>query len=319
MSKTPKIPATPPPEETTDETQSASGSAAEDMSDSVYVPPPYGPQEALVVIGKKLRQVREARSMSLEDLAAMTRISRRSLQRIEEGLLDKLPNLTFVRGFIRNCLEVYGMEESSLAEELRILGGARNGYQPQKLHKNDYAWTTTLLKKETSQIPLLKIVSYVGIAVGLLWAVYLLYPFHTQLKEPTPTTVEAEKVEQNAGFSAGGSLGSTVPTQPTSANQGSNSQTQTPPLVVESLLLEVHSTERTWLRLSIDKAPPVDVLIQKNHRAVWRAESGFRLIIGNTANVRLALNGESIPLKTQDGQLNANLILDRTMLRQLEN
>src|SRR4029453_15130270 len=51
-------------------------------------------------IGAYLARQRELRGFTLDDLAAQTRIPRRSLERLESGVFDRAPD-GFVRGFVR--------------------------------------------------------------------------------------------------------------------------------------------------------------------------------------------------------------------------
>jgi cytoskeleton protein RodZ len=60
--------------------------------------------------GNKLRDAREARSLSLDDVAHVTRIPRASLSLLEEGRFDRLPAPVFVRGFIRSYARAVGLD-----------------------------------------------------------------------------------------------------------------------------------------------------------------------------------------------------------------
>lgn len=53
-------------------------------------------------VGEYLRRQREARRMSLEEVARATRVPRASMERIEAGQFDELPGEVFVRGFLRS-------------------------------------------------------------------------------------------------------------------------------------------------------------------------------------------------------------------------
>ena len=64
--------------------------------------------------GNKLREARIARSLSLEDIAHVTRITRTSLLHLEEARYDKLPAPVFVRGFIRAYARAVGLDAAAL-------------------------------------------------------------------------------------------------------------------------------------------------------------------------------------------------------------
>jgi len=57
-----------------------------------------------------LRAEREARGISLEEIARVTKIQIRTLERLEDAAFDELPADVFVRGFIRNYARVVGVD-----------------------------------------------------------------------------------------------------------------------------------------------------------------------------------------------------------------
>ncbi len=66
--------------------------------------------------GRFLREVRQMREMTLEDLVRATRISSRYLTAIEEDDFDRLPAATFVRGYIKQVASVLQVEERGIVE-----------------------------------------------------------------------------------------------------------------------------------------------------------------------------------------------------------
>jgi cytoskeleton protein RodZ len=64
--------------------------------------------------GEHLKREREMRGVSLEEVAAATRISPRFLEAIEKEHWDELPGGVFNRGFIRAIARFLGLDEDSL-------------------------------------------------------------------------------------------------------------------------------------------------------------------------------------------------------------
>lgn len=70
-------------------------------------------------IGAYLAQQRRLRGISLDELAALTRIPRRSLERLESGVFDGPPD-GFVRGFVRTVATAIGLDpEEAVSRMLR--------------------------------------------------------------------------------------------------------------------------------------------------------------------------------------------------------
>ena len=85
------------------------------------------PVEAPVsTVGEQLRQAREAKKLSLEDVAAQTRIPQRHLASIETGDWEHLPAPTYTIGFAKNYAGVVGLDRTEIGSQLREeMGGQR--------------------------------------------------------------------------------------------------------------------------------------------------------------------------------------------------
>ena len=70
-------------------------------------------------IGDILREERELRRISLEELAKRTRIRREYLWALEENQFEKLPASTFVKGYITTYARVFGFDAKPLLALLR--------------------------------------------------------------------------------------------------------------------------------------------------------------------------------------------------------
>lgn len=77
--------------------------------------------------GERLRAAREAKGLSLEDVAAQTRIPRRHLESLEQGEWDRLPAPTYSIGFAKSYASAVGLDRDEIGEQLRSeMGGARS-------------------------------------------------------------------------------------------------------------------------------------------------------------------------------------------------
>jgi cytoskeleton protein RodZ len=77
-------------------------------------------------VGDRLRQAREEAGLSLDQVAAQTRIPMRHLQHIEREEWDALPAVTYCVGFVRSYANAIGLDGAELSREVRDrLGGLR--------------------------------------------------------------------------------------------------------------------------------------------------------------------------------------------------
>lgn len=70
-------------------------------------------------IGAQLKAAREARGLTLEQVAAETRIPQRHLVTIEAGNFAALPARTYAIGFTRTFAKAVGLNESEVADRVR--------------------------------------------------------------------------------------------------------------------------------------------------------------------------------------------------------
>jgi transcriptional regulator with XRE-family HTH domain len=79
-------------------------------------------------VGERLRVAREAKKLSLDDVARQTRIPVRHLEHIERGEWDALPAITYSVGFARSYANPVDLDGAKVGAEVRhLLGGARLG------------------------------------------------------------------------------------------------------------------------------------------------------------------------------------------------
>ena len=96
----------------------------------------YGDQTQSLSIGDRLRQAREAKGLTLEDVASRTRIPIRHLQHIEIEEWDALPAITYCVGFVRSYANTVGLDGAELGREVRDrLGGTRVRMPPPEYYE----------------------------------------------------------------------------------------------------------------------------------------------------------------------------------------
>jgi cytoskeletal protein RodZ len=75
-------------------------------------------------VGERLRAAREAKGMSLDEVASVTRVPTRHLEHIERGDWDALPAVTYSVGFARAYANAVGLDGREIGSELRDQLGA---------------------------------------------------------------------------------------------------------------------------------------------------------------------------------------------------
>lgn len=77
--------------------------------------------------GQRLRRAREAAGMTVEQLAAETRIPQRHIETLERGDFASLPSRTYATGFSRTYARAVGIDENEVIAQLRAELGESTG------------------------------------------------------------------------------------------------------------------------------------------------------------------------------------------------
>ncbi|MEG3848324.1 helix-turn-helix domain-containing protein [Microcoleus sp. herbarium19] len=75
-------------------------------------------QESLRELGRELRQGRQIRSLSIQQLHSQTLVPLHHIESIENGEIEKLPQDIYVRGFIRRLGDALGLDGTAMANAL---------------------------------------------------------------------------------------------------------------------------------------------------------------------------------------------------------
>jgi cytoskeletal protein RodZ len=253
--------------------------------------------------GAQLRQAREHRGLSLDEVATKTRVQRRYLQALEEGTVDKLPEPVYARGFLKRYADFLDLDSAGIAERYFPMADIR---------------------KQGNSGPLLmppspKQTNWLGYTAGVVVAVLGLSTFFAlgsnRSAPSTSATAQAsgksepsplEKMVKGAGAPT-----NTVTPTPTSnqvvaskpATQPAGPQTQpilTPPSVtpVPTAQLPVQVAVKvaadTWVRVSADGRTVFQGVLPKGAQRNWSAKQSVKFRTGNAGGILVSHNQKAI-------------------------
>lgn len=146
-------------------------------------------------VGEVLQAERQAQDVSLESLAAQTRIKVSLLEALEDNRFEELPAAVFVKGYIRAYARVLGFDEKPVIALLRrdFKESARGQLIPREFLKPSHRrkpWLTPFrLMAVGFSVSALVVLSYVG------WQMRSLSrPPELVVTEPTESATVAPKV-----------------------------------------------------------------------------------------------------------------------------
>jgi cytoskeleton protein RodZ len=258
--------------------------------------------------GRILREERERRGLTQEDISDRTRLRSNVIQAIEDEAWDSLPSPAFVRGFLKNYAKALSVDEKPVLEAYgkKISVGenlARMPGQPLRVRRRG---------------PFLLLFLLAAVAVFTLWKIYGPLDTSSMLPQKTTAPVVAElekgrpedgagpvepqaKKEEPADVSAPADLPKQE--QPEPAVKEPAAAPVAPAAVVGPQTLKAKVSSRTWVKVYVDDLSPREYMFQPGQQPEWTASRGFYLIIGNASGIELEWNGQAVPALGNAGQV----------------
>lgn len=140
-------------------------------------------------VGPQLRAARERKGLTVEQVAAETRISQHHIRAIEAGDFAELPGRTYAIGFAKNLARVVELDQQDVAEMVRAELDAQ---EPQERPARQSFEPGDPARAPTSKLVWLSIFGVVMLLVGLFAAVRTMFQPAAEL----PSLVEQQQAEE---------------------------------------------------------------------------------------------------------------------------
>ncbi len=241
-------------------------------------------------LGEKLRLAREARGITLSEVAAQTRIAARYLEAIEEDNYKPLPGGVFNKGFIKAYAKYVGVDEQeALDDYARAVASQSESEIDDNRYRRPSVMTDDRNRSSWSSLVFAVIILALmsgGIYLLVQW--YRSAPSEPQAKTPPPVNTAAS----NTNAAAVNTSQQTVST--------------------DQIKVEIKSVngQAPFVSTTVDTEGKVDKAIPPTEPRVLNPQSMVRISYSKsqTANLQLTVNGKVIalpvePLKPTDGGL----------------
>ncbi|WP_368078244.1 helix-turn-helix domain-containing protein [Priestia megaterium] len=131
---------------------------------------------ALTELGQRLRQERESKGLSLDDLQKLTKIQKRYLLGIEEGNYEVMPGKFYVRAFIKQYCEAIGLDTDAIFEEYKSdIPSTQTEDMPQQLSRvrsrKEIPQHTKGVSKAYDYLPTVLVVAGVVVVGIIIWVI----------------------------------------------------------------------------------------------------------------------------------------------------
>lgn len=234
-------------------------------------------------LGQELKQHREAKKISLEEISQVTHISIRFLQSIERDDYKELPGEIYNRSFVRRVCKAIGYDEARAIQMYeRQVGG---NFIPTEAQVN-----------EVTELPSASRISGNALVFGLAVFVLLLVVGGVWYAFPDWWKI------------FGGSSSPKAATQAPKPESNSPSPTPAPPVnptptpqPVSGYALELAATSSCWTSIQSDGGKAEVTVLKTGETKQFQAKEKLIVSIGALQAVSVKINGQVVKLPTRDG------------------
>ncbi|MFN3430359.1 MAG: helix-turn-helix domain-containing protein, partial [Candidatus Sericytochromatia bacterium] len=128
-------------------------------------------------VGQALKEAREAQGRTQEEIAETTRIATRHIRAIEEGNEKELPEVFYIRSFLKKYADAVGLSASEVADA----------------YSKAPVPTTTTPSLGMTLGPIVYYIAVIGLIGGVLALAWHFQPKVSVVSEPSPTPTPTTK------------------------------------------------------------------------------------------------------------------------------
>ena len=220
-------------------------------------------------VGARLRAAREAKQISLREIAATTKISVSALEALEENDVAQLPGGIFTRAFVRSYATEVGLDPEEVVRDF-VAQVPAEGIDEEEKYDSQSREHDLFQSQQRMAATVLKLVA-ISAAVLLL---YLGWTVTTGTDAP-----EAPVAETAPALLA--PVGGSVRTEPPVTAE---------PMSQESLTIVLRPRGDCWVSLTIDGELVFEDLMHAGDRESYAAADEMRLIVGDAGAFGFTIN-----------------------------
>ncbi len=265
--------------------------------------------DAHVDFGATLRQARERRGVSLQQIAATTKISARVLEALERNDASRLPGGIFSRAFVRAYAREVGLDPEAIVEQFidqfppeSALEGPviTSGEDPEAFESGRRAATTFLQLVGISLVVIVAVFMYLNMRSAAPPAEV---PATESSPSPEPAVVPGPALPvAPPAVGEAGSPPADVPARPAAGEQAvpaSASASAPAPGPQAPLRLVLVARTACWVSLTVDGTRVVGRTLEAGERVTSEARTEAVLNVGDAAALSMTIN--EVPVRALGG------------------
>jgi cytoskeleton protein RodZ len=234
----------------------------------------------MAALGERFRAAREARGLTLSDVAEQIRIRSVYLAAIEDENWSAIGAPVYVRGFLRTYARFLGLDSEEAVK-------AFNGDQVQAAPASTAAPTTSY-RADTAPARNLSPFIWIASLVAVALIAFLVYNEATWRQSAAPVALASP-----ASPSAEASSGSPDPADAQGVAAADTSPEPALSPVAQAKSLQLHLSAPSWVRVTVDGNVSMEGTFPAGTERLFHGKNA-RLRIGNAGGVEIVVDGKDI-------------------------
>jgi cytoskeleton protein RodZ len=230
----------------------------------------------LTAAGPFLREAREAKGLSIEDVSKALFLRKSLIGALETGTWENLPHPVYVKGYLTQYASYLKVQH----EVLSLLKAA----QEKKVDNAEGTGEVPVVEVREAERP--KNVRRLGLTRAIAYAMIAAFLVGFFVIKNMERPVSVKPTYENV------SKRSYEPEAPQRGN-----------IILEQKKLMIACHERTWVRIVIDETEKKEFMLNPQEMVVFTGKDGFDLLIGNAGGVKLYYNGSETDFSGESGQV----------------
>lgn len=263
-------------------------------------------------VGDILQRARTRAGLSLDQVAAETRIRFTYLQAIEESRFEKLPGRVYAVGFVKTYAEFLGLDGEKIIQLLKRQSGEKVELKP---------LASTLPVEEDHSLPEVKTYFIILIMIVAGLTLYSL-AFKTNAGKQSIPSVPKDLKEQVTLLSRPQPPPPLLKNKPEVVASGEAAEAgafqEAPKTADRPHPVVLKAIDNVWLEIRTKEQKVILSRVLSKGEEYWVPEdqNGLVMTLGNAGGLQITLDGSELPVLGRKGQVIRSLSLDPAYLKQ---
>ncbi|MBE3570548.1 MAG: DUF4115 domain-containing protein [Bacillales bacterium] len=274
-------------------------------------------------LGNRLKEAREAKGLTLDDVQEMTKIQKRYLAGIEEGRYDLMPGKFYVRAFIKQYAEAVGLDAEEIFREYKNeIPESHEDEIPQRMTRIEPSSRKAVSRGSSGKffdyLPKIIVAVLIIVAIFLVWVLIPKWGGNEKSGNDHTVKVEQSKSVEPVKDNSASKKKEEKPSktdkkegnkkdQPQlKAVQSSGRQTVYQLTNAKDFKISVSSSGESWIQVSDEGGKSYfSNLLRKGQTQTFdlKGHSQAKIVVGFAPATVIKVNGQTVPYKIPANQV----------------